>query len=88
MDLRDYFKSIINWGLYEDIDTCDMMSDPEKYLEPYFNSLNMGKIYDTYYPQLVEIIEVEELKVDANNYKQAVLAGWEWIFYGLLTACL
>ena len=84
MDLRDYFKSIIEWGLDEDKDVYSMQVEPAKHLEPFFDIINICKIYDNYYEELIEIIEVDELEADIDNPKQAVIAVWEWLFNDLI----
>jgi hypothetical protein len=84
MDLRDYFKKVIEWGLDEGKDVFSMQVEPEKHLDVFFNSINMGRIYDAYFDEIEEIIEVEELEADINNYKEAVIAVWEWLYTDLI----
>ena len=84
MDLRDYFKKIIEYGLDGGKDVFSMQVEPAKHLPSFFDEININTIYDAYYDELEEVIEVEELKADINSPKETVIAVWEWLFIDLL----
>ena len=84
MNLRDYFKKIIEYGLDEGKDVYGMQVEPAKHLPTFFDEMNINTIYDAYYDELVEVIEVEELDADINSPEQAVSTVWEWLFTDLI----